>query len=219
MVKNNKRSMMPVQGGVRKNRTRMPQTQGSVIRYSASQGNFPTVSLGGSTGAVRHYIPGFSAPLANTVGPGIVGYYSSAKFLPGTSIRWEPSVSFTTTGRVFVGFTDNPEVAVALSALYSAAVVSGLNADWAAYGNQLKALGSLKSFPVWQETEVSFPTVLRRKRFDCNENVATAAVDIFDRCAQQNMYVYIEGLNITGNPGSFWFHDVVDVEGVHGTAT
>lgn len=210
--------MMPVQGGVRKRRNTAPKNDGTVVEYSSQQGNFPVPTAAGYTGEVRRYIPGLVPPLASTIGPQIVSSYSSAKFLPGTKIRWEPSVSFNTTGRVYAGFTDNPEVVLQIEQLFATALVSGLAIDWAAYASAVKGLGNVVSWPVWQETEVAFPTRLRRKMFDTNETVS-ANVDLYDRCMQTAMFSVVEGLNVTTNPGGFWFHDKLQIEGLHSRLT
>lgn len=208
----------PVNGGVRKRRNSAPTSDGTRIKYNAVQQAFPTVTSG-YTGEIRSYVPGLKPPLAQTVGPELVSYYSTGKFLPGTSARWEPSVSFTTTGRVFVGFTDNPEVATSIATLFGTALTAGTAAAWGDYANAVKGLGSLQSWPVWQETEVSVPSNLRRKMFDVNETL-TIGPDVLDRSMQTLMAVAIEGLpGGVGNPGGFWFHDNVQVEGLHGTLT
>lgn len=218
MVKR-KYAMSPVQGGVRRRRTTTPKMNGTLIEYNTQQAPLPVPTAAGYSGYLRRYIPGSPSDIANTIGPDIVSAYSSAKFLPGTKLRFEPSVSFNTTGRVFCGFIDNPEVAAQLEALLFAAILSGLAADWAAYMLALKGLGSVISFPVWQETEVAFPTRLRRKMFDTNATFTTPVVDVYDRCLQTCMFVGIEGLNTTGNPGGFWYHDKLEVEGLHSRLT
>jgi hypothetical protein len=40
-----------------------------------------------------------------------------------------------------------------------------------------------------------------------------------DRCAQTVMFVAVEGAPATTSLGSFWYHDVVDVQGVTGIIT
>jgi hypothetical protein len=157
--------------------------------------------------------------LNQAVGPKLVSYYSSAYFKPGTKVRWEPSVSFNTGGRIAVGFTDNPEVAVVIQALLDAYVASPTGSNYVAYANQVRALGSTLSFPVWQETEIPFPTRLRRKRFDVEATPATGDTDNFDRSMQVMMFACCETSQTEGAVGSFWFHDVVDVEGLHGVLT
>lgn len=208
----------PVNGGVRKRRNSAPTSDGTRIKYNAMQMTFAPVTSG-YTGEIRPYVPGLTSPLAQTVGPELVSYYSTGKFLPGSSARWEPSVSFTTTGRVFVGFTDNPEVAYSISVLFGNAIAAGTAAAWANYINAVKSLGSVQSWPVWQETEVTVPTNLRRKMFDVNETV-TGSPDVYDRSMQTMMCIAIEGLpGGSGSPGGFWFHDHVQVEGLHGSLT
>lgn len=216
----------PAQGGIRRRRNKMPMLTGtgdtSVIRYSSLGRNLSTGTsgTGGGTGAARYYVPGYATnDILNASGPAIVGFYSTAKFTPGTAIRWEPSVSFTTSGRVLVGFTDNPEIIVniqtALNAYFATPTLANLNV----YLGLIRSLGSLRSFPVWQETEISFPTKLRRKRFDVNTALGTLTPDLVDRCAQTVMFAGVEGAPDSTILGSFWFHDVVDVEGVTGVVT
>lgn len=220
MAKRQTYAEMPVRGGVRRRRTSQPSFNGTVIDYNVSQSGFDAVSSG-HTGLARAYVPGLPYGLVNGIGPAIVSAYSSAKFLPGTSLRWEPSVAFTSTGRVFVGFTDNPEVAVQIRTLLNIAIASGLAADWNAYLTSIKGLGSTISFPIWQETSIVFPTRLRRKMFDTNETINTLSVDDMDRCMQTSMFLGIEGLpaGTTASPGGMWYHDKVSVEGIHGRLT
>lgn len=211
--------MMPVQGGIRKRRTTSPKMSGTNLEYSSTQSAYPVPTAGGYTGLIRNYVPGSAQSLSNPIGPEIVSSYCTGKFLPGTRARWEPSVSFNTTGRVFCGFCDNPEVSVQIDALFAAALTTGTNTDWNIYLNAIKGLGDMRSFPVWQETEVIVPTKLRRKMFDCNFTVSTIDVNVLDRSMQTTLFIGIEGLNTTGNPGGFWFHDKVQVEGLHARVT
>lgn len=208
----------PVSGGVRRRRNRMPMLNGSgdhaIVKYS-TLGETLTTGTGTNQGVVtRYYIPGFPGGLTNSSGASVVSYYSTAKFTPGTRIKWEPAVSFTTAGRVIVGFTDNPEVISAIAALASNAAT-----NYASYVNAVRSLGSVVSFPVWQETEIPFPTRLRRKRFDTNVTPTASNVDQMDRSAQTVMWVAVEGAPVSTSLGSFWYHDVVDVEGVMGVTT
>nr|WRQ65746.1 hypothetical protein [Tolivirales sp.] len=208
----------PVQGGVRRRRNRMPMLSGSgdtsIIKYS-SLGLTHTTGTGTNQGvSSRYYIPGHGGALVNSAGASVVSYYSTAKFLPGTSVKWEPAVSFTTAGRVIVGFTDNPEIIVNLQTLASASVT-----NYGPYLSAVRSLGSVISFPVWQETSVPFPTRLRRKRFDINADPTGTNVDQMDRSAQTVLFAAVEGAPASTTLGSFWYHDIVDVEGVTGVAT
>lgn len=207
-------SNSPVMGGVRKRRLRQPTMNqngaNTILRYS-SIGLTVTTDASGNAQPDRKYVPGYQSGLVTGVGPDVASFYSTGKFLPGTHARWEPSVSFTTTGRVFVGFTDNPEIIEAME--------TNRISSPALYRNQVKGLENVISFPVWQETEIPFPTKLRRKRFDTNETVSNDA-NVYDRCCQIAMFACIEGgpAAVT-TMGSFWYHDVLDVEGLHAVTT
>lgn len=205
---------------------------GSLVRYNCSGVNLGTYTGAGLGVQRRYFVPGFQgtipvvggAGLITSAGAEVVGFYSSARFMPGTRVKWEPSVSFTTSGRIYVGFTDSPEVAntinTAMEAVQTAATVAAAQAAYDTYSASVKALGSTISFPVWQETEIPFPTRMRRKRFDVNEAAATG-IDTLDRSMQTAMFVAAEGVPTAGTTvlGNFWYHDVVDVEGLHATAT
>lgn len=197
------------QGGVRRKRNTPPRldTDGAVVKYNV-QGSVISSDANGLSTSARYYVPGYTGGLSNPSGPNLVQWYSTGKFEPGTTVRWEPSVSFTTTGRVIVGWTDNPEVIASLIALTGTT-----------YVNAVKSLGSAISFPVWQETEIKFPTRLRRKRFDVNATVSVTAVDVLDRCCQTAMFVAFEGAPASISLGNFWYRDRVNVEGLHGLTT
>lgn len=201
-------------------------TDSSIIRYNALGS---VAGVDGSGGSVdrRLYIGGNIAAgtpgtLISTIGPGIVANYSSCRFLPGTRVKWTPTCSFNTSGRVYVGFTDNPEVMATLNGLISV-YASGQTTAPAAfinYRNAVQALGSVISFPVWQETNVPFPTKMRRKRFDVNEVMDLSNADTLDRSCQTCMYAVITGVAPVGaSVGQFEYHDIVDVEGIQGTTT
>lgn len=204
-----KNAMMPVTGGIRRRRSGIQgvSPDGTRIRYNTHSSTLTSDASGINTGG-RIYVPGFTGGLVQPVGPTLVSYYSSAKFEPGTTIRWEPSVSFNTTGRMFIGFTDNPEVMATIGA-----------SSGTTYGNYVKSLGGVISFPIWQETEVTFPTRTRRKMFDVNNTVATTDPNALDRSAQTWMFTYVESAPANTSLGSFWHHDQVLVEGLHSAST
>lgn len=223
MAPNRNNIANPVKGGVRRKRNTQPgmtptSSDSSIIRYSAMGLNLPADAQGNSA-YYRSFIPGNTQAVANITGPSIASYYSTGRFMPGSTIRWEPSVSFTTPGRVYVGFTDNPEVMVAINTRYNTWFGAKTQANYDLYANLIKGLGSLQSFPVWQETTISMPMDTRRKRFDVNGSASFTAADELDRCAQRVMYAAIDGTTANVNTGSFWFHDVISVEGVTGVVT
>lgn len=218
-----KQSQMPVSGGTRRNKGYTPTIKGtgdsSVIGYNGQLQPL-LVNTSGRGLNFRQYIGGFQEAFASgAIGPSIVARYSSCKFLPGTTIRWEPSVSFSTSGRVYVGFTDNPEVTAFMIDLAVVTAADPTNTvKWNNYESAVRALGSCISFPVWQETDIPFPTKLRRKRFDTNQffpNIAPS-INTLDRCCQTTMFAAVVGVNTTTalTVGNFHVHDKVDVEGI-----
>lgn len=210
MAKNKQNMSKTTQAGVRRRRTRAPDMtssgDSSIIKY-AVLGTDVATDASGAAADSRSYVGGYNYGLTSSVATGIVGAYSTALFLTGTKIRWEPTVSFTTSGRVYVGFTDNPEVIATFDGAALAAQI-----------NIIQALGSMISFPVWQETDVVFPTKTRKKRFDTNNTMALD-INAYDRCIQTNMLYCVTGAPASTTCGSFWYHDVVSVEGIHSTAT
>lgn len=110
----------------RRNRfkNRMKESGGhNHLDFTWTGSNLSTGSGGfGRACQYRYYVPGLqNGPGADggvrAVGQSIASHYSAGVYRPGTSIRWEPSVSFNTSGRVIVGFTDNPEAIETLTAL------------------------------------------------------------------------------------------------------
>jgi len=219
---NSKRQQNPTMGGVVKRRNKMPMLSGTgdtaVLRYRAMGLDASSGTVVGAASAARYYVCGYPAGLSNTAGAILTSFYSSGKFCPGTSLMWEPSVSFTTSGRVICGFTDNPEVAVVITDLRTTFLATPSAATFSPLLNAVKGLGSVQAFPVWQATSVNFPTRLRRKRFDVNTAVANN-VDTYDRSLQTAFFACVEGGPLSTNFGSFLYNDVIDVEGVTSTAT
>lgn len=218
------RSKQPVSGGIRRRRTSAPAMSrggdATIVKYSTLGNTLSTASTTGGAGDVRFYMPGLRTGITNPIGPDIVSSYSEGKFLPSTHIRWEPSVSFTVSGRVLCGFTDNPEVIVSLNTLLATFVTTPTAGNLTAYLDGIRGLGTMRSFPVWQETDVPFPTRTRRKMFDTNANIGSFDVNLVDRTAQTAFFVGVEGGPTTATPlGSFHYTDHVRVEGIHGVIT
>lgn len=206
MAKNSNRN--PMGGSLRKRRNRIIDMKEQILRYNAP-GTTIEVDNSVTTFGFRPYIPGSQYGVQSGTGPLLVSYFATAKYLPGTSLRWEPMVGATTSGRVQVAFTDNPEVALAYmgaSPIDKSIIIRGCD--------------TYRSFPVWQETDIPFPTATRRKMFDVNKN--TADVNDYDRACQQFLMYAVSATtpaDTVMSVGSFQFHDVVKVEGMHPVVT
>lgn len=151
----------------------------------------------------RYYVPAMTIGLQSLTGPRVASNYSTGVFKPGTTIRWEPACGATTSGRVYVAWTTNPEL---MTAWDNSSSKLGI----------ITACGSVRSFPVWQETEIPFPTALRRKRFDVNSDIFSSGenrTNAYARSAQCLMMCVVTGPAETVL-GQFNYHDVLDLEGM-----
>lgn len=171
-------------------------------------GSTVTTNELGERAVPRYYIPGYSVGLAFSSGAKIASFYSTGKFLPGTRARWVPSVGFTQPGRVYVGFTDNPEVIQAIAGFIGTA----------AYSEAVKGLGNVITFPIYQDHEFMVPSRLRRKMFDTNIS-SPFGVDTLDRSCQTAMFALVEGAPLNISVGSFHFTDSLLVEGLQPVIT
>lgn len=201
----------------------MPKMSGNgdytMLSYNALGSAQTLFETSATNGGLRMYIPGSAGSLAGTAGASVVGFYSTGVFMPGTTAKWEPTTSPTSGGRMYVGFTDNPEIATTITNSYIAWDQDRTNTTKRdTYINRVRGLGSLISFPLWQEKEIAIPQKLRRKRFDCNQIVDFTNVDVIDRSMQTTMFWFADGLTSPATNqiiGSFVFHDRVSVEGLH----
>lgn len=193
---------------------------GSVIKYRAVGAT--CIARSGLGGIRRLYTPGFGNGLATSSGPIVVSCYSTGVFKPGTRISWEPSLSPTSGGRIFVGFTDNPEVMKTIIDLFEVYNATP-NADtYSNYATGVKGLGNVASHPAWMEFDIAVPLRQRRKMFDVQNVMTVTNLESLDRSAQTGMFVAFEGLTGVGEGagiGSFVYQDIVAVEGLHSVAS
>lgn len=221
------KSVNPMTGSTaaRRRRNKQPNMNATsetstMLRYQSVGTNVTLLSASGAV-AKRFYCPGFPSDIVNVVGPNIASFYATGVFKPGTHLRWEPTTSPTSGGRGFVGFTTNPEVMVGLYNAYETYITTPSGANYSTYSNLVKGLGDVVSFPMWQEFEFVVPTKLRRKRFDINANLPVNQPNENDRSAQIAMFACFDGINGISDGaaiGSFWYKDVLDVEGISSVA-
>lgn len=218
-----KYSNPPVRGGVRRRRTTTPKMAGNgdstQISYSTPGGSVATNGAVPVAGWSRLYIGGNADGLTSAVGPNIVRNYMTYKYLPGTKVRWEPSVSFSTPGRVYACFVDNPEMISALRDALDTFNATPSIANYNNYVNGVRSVGNCVSFPVWQETDIPFYSSLRRKRFDTNGSSLTDS-NVLDRCCQCALFCAVDGVGVANLPvGNIQYHDHLEVAGVSAIIT
>lgn len=216
-------STMAAQGRRRPNlqaRVQNTSRNTSAVKYNTIGVTVSQPSGWNATPFMRFYVGGlktydsdtFAAGFGPSTGRDIVSSYSTCKFLPGTSLSWSPSVGFTTSGRVFIGFTDNPEVAALIYNQYVADYATG---DFTAYSGYVKSLGDVVSHHVFEEFTLAIPTRLRRKMFDVNSTITlSGGTEILDRSGQVFMFGIVEGGTGAATWGSVHYHDNVAVEGI-----
>lgn len=233
MAKTKKLAQKVAGNGATGRMTRQPRVsntseQSSIIRYSAVTGSFGyddgfrllgRTYVGGLTvlgGMGTEANINFAGPV-NSAGVRVAGCYSTYKFLPGSKVEWIPNVGFTTSGRIYIGFTDNPEVIGAMNFLAQEYMGAPETSKALAYGNAVKLLGNVKSYQVFERFTLPIPTRLRRKRFSNNTAMDGLSSAVHDKSTQLAMFAFVEGVP-NGSIGSFQYHDVLDVEGMRSPA-
>ncbi len=215
---------MPIVGGRRRRRNRAPTIKSSgletsMLKYSAL-GATLTTDANGNSGGFRPYVGGnyLGTFTATPTGVVIASSYNEFRFLPGTRARWEPSVGFTSSGRIYVAFCDNPEVNYQIYQAYQTYQGAPTGLNYNLYANNVKAMGSLLSFPVYKETDVQLPDKIRRREFDINVNISMTDVNAINRSVQTIMWIAIDGCAANSGVGSFLYHDNLMVSGMSATS-
>lgn len=204
-------------------RTRVPKSLGdrTVIKYTCyRQGTNPDVQ--GYADLWRPYVPGnatwpagvnasVNVSISDSAGIGVAACYANGKFLPGTTATWVPNVGFTTSGRLWVAFTDNPEVAYRYMA--AATMVDKLTI--------IRRNGNVVSFPVYEHHTVRVPVEMSRlKYYNSNRltNVPvsdpTSFTDDLERSGHLFMLAMAVGVTPDLDVGTFEFHDIVQCHGL-----
>lgn len=172
-------------------------------------------------GGNRSGLPGGGLTFA---GVDIVSKYNTCKFLPGTTITWEPSIGSNNPGRLHYCFVDSPEMVYTLTQLAAAwELDSGNIIKFNAYQNAIATCGNACSFPLWMEKSIQVPTKLRRREFTVdpqleasgdNRNSITSS---YDRSVQVGFFYFIVAPNtVPSTVGSFIYSDKVQVSGLSG---
>lgn len=207
----------------------------SIITYRVpGKGERAVASVGFSYG-YRLYSGGNLAGLPGSsnfsylVGPAVVGNYSTCKFLPGTTINWEPTVGSTFAGRVHYCFAQSPEVVYSLRVMQQAVANNPTDPNIVnRFIDAMSTMGTANSFPVWMEKTISVPSNLRHKMFTVDGSIDAASdnknslIAAIDRSVQVGFFYYISvppDMPELYPLGSFIYHDKVMVEGLSGVPT
>ncbi len=96
-------------------------------------------------------VPGYNADTTSGAIGAVSRYYATGKFLPGTAVHYVPQVSLSTSGTIYMSYTDNPEV---IADFFGSATNAG---KLAIVRNQ----ANVRNYPVWQQFTYVMPPTLR----------------------------------------------------------
>jgi len=111
--------------------------------------------------------------------------YNSYKYLPGTQYEYHPAVGLNTAGTVYLAYVTNPELMFYLESLITTPQLSILN-------DRVRAIGNVRTGPVWSHLTLPMYTVYRRPKFDVNAQMS-AGTDNYDRSVQGAFVLSIIG--------------------------
>lgn len=190
------------------------RTEGATLAAAASADH--RLFIGGNTNGLQ---------AGRSPGPIVVSCYNNYRFMPGTRIKWEPSVGSTATGRLYYCFLDNSELIARMMEMYTNWRADPTSTNYNTIASAIRSVGNCESFPIWMEKEITFPTYSRKKQYSVETqyefDYSTPAdrerhYNTVDRTTQKGFFYIVLGAEApsTGNFGSFWYHDVVQVQGV-----
>lgn len=142
-----------------------------------------------SGGAASNYNQSVAANIA-----GLTGLYAEYKYLSMT-VEWLPIISpgvIDAGSRVYVGYTDNPEVIASLSA--SAAVATR---------DAVKGNRNMRSFNAWEHFRMNVPLTNRHNKFNVNTNSVLSDSNTIDRSVQGLVYGGIDGVSAAATLGTW----------------
>lgn len=116
--------------------------------------------------------PGNSSGRANAAVQTVGRYFQKGVYLPGSFVKYIPSVGLNTPGNIIIGFIDNPDLMRAWS------VLSG-----GSHLNFIRDLNNAKTGPVWQELTMNLTQAPRRKVFNIDPSIEVN-IDSIDQSIQ-----------------------------------
>lgn len=118
------------------------------------------------------------------------------------SCSWQPNVGFTTSGIVYIGYLDNPELCQKWSTI-----------SWTDKQAIVKSLPNARSANVYEPLTVSVNVPLRRKWFTCDMAVAANA-EAVDRSIQGMWVLIVLGSAVTTTLGCAVLNETYVLKGL-----
>lgn len=129
--------------------------------------------------------PGNTAGRSNAAVQAVGRYFQKGVYLPGTFVRYIPSVGLNTAGNIIIGFVDNPDMMRAWQVLAPGAHL-----------NFIRDLNNAKTAPVWQELTLNLTQVPRRRIFNIDPSVEFTN-DAYDQTVQGQFLWCVYGVEAT----------------------
>lgn len=161
----------------------------NVSYITGNEYNIPAsvaANQGGGTGQVI-LAPGNSAERGNAAVQQVGKYFQKGLFLPGTFVKYIPSVGLNTPGNIIMGYIDNPDLIRAWSVLPEANKL-----------NFVRDLNNAKTAPLWQELTFSITQPPRRKIFMVDPSINYTLNEV-DLSVQGFVVYYIYGVDASAS--------------------
>lgn len=143
-----------------------------------------TVSAGATVGQGFVLLaPGNSGGRANAAVQTVGRYFQKGLYLPGTFVRYIPSVGLNTPGNIIMGFIDSPDLIRLWLALAPGSHL-----------NFIRDLNNSKTSPVWQELTFNLTQPPRRKTFMVDPAIDTN-IDAIDQSVQGYIVYCVFGVD------------------------
>jgi hypothetical protein len=132
-----------------------------------------TVSVGNTLGyGFVLLAPGNNAGRANAAVQTVGRYFQKGVYLPGTFLKYIPSVGLNTPGNIIIGYIDSPDV-----------IKGYLSLPPGQQLNYIRDLSNSRTGPVWQELTFPLTQPPRRKTFMVDPSISND-IDAIDQSVQ-----------------------------------
>lgn len=138
------------------------------------------------------FAPGNVAGRSNAAVQTVGRYFQKGVYMPGTFVKYIPSVGLNTPGNIIMGYLDSPDLIRAYLALTPGAEL-----------NFIRDLNNAKTGPVWQELVFPITQPPRRKTFMVDP-VIDINIDAIDQSVQAYVVWCVFGADtVTGQDKTF----------------